>query len=61
VIAEGVEDINELNALKDLGCEQFQGYLFDKPLAVAEIEQRFRDNPYKALANQSEIIRLGNK
>ncbi len=61
VIAEGVEDINELNALKDLGCEQFQGYLFDKPLAVAEIEQRFRDNPYKLLATQSDIIRLGNK
>lgn len=46
VIAEGVEDVCELAALKKLGCKQFQGYLFDKPLRAEEIAQRFISNSY---------------
>ncbi|KLN64207.1 MULTISPECIES: putative bifunctional diguanylate cyclase/phosphodiesterase [Vibrio] len=46
VIAEGVEDVNELNALKQLGCVQFQGYLFDKPLPASELNERFEKNFY---------------
>jgi len=46
VIAEGVEDAYELQALKQLGCDQFQGYLFDKPLPVAELTARFEKNFY---------------
>lgn len=46
VIAEGVEDCNELNALKQLGCDQFQGYLFDKPLPAEELTSRFERNYY---------------
>ncbi|AIW13100.1 bifunctional diguanylate cyclase/phosphodiesterase [Vibrio tubiashii] len=46
VIAEGVEDANELNALKQLGCAQFQGYLFDKPLPASELNERFEKNFY---------------
>ncbi|MBE9180341.1 EAL domain-containing protein [Oculatella sp. LEGE 06141] len=32
VIAEGVETAQELKALKALGCNQMQGYLFSKPI-----------------------------
>ena len=46
MIAEGVEDAHELHALKQLGCDQFQGYLFDKPLPADEVQQRFKDNYY---------------
>tara|TARA_Y100001956_G_scaffold76794_1_gene86413 strand:+ start:687 stop:2738 length:2052 start_codon:yes stop_codon:yes gene_type:complete len=46
VIAEGVEDCNELNTLKDMGCDQFQGYLFDKPLPASELTERFNRNHY---------------
>ncbi|KJY83682.1 c-di-GMP phosphodiesterase [Vibrio galatheae] len=46
VIAEGVEDVHELNALKQLGCDQFQGYLFDKPLRTSELNERFAQNFY---------------
>ncbi|MEF1290167.1 EAL domain-containing protein, partial [Vibrio sp. M260118] len=46
VIAEGVEDANELKALKELGCAQFQGYLFDKPLPASELIERFGKNFY---------------
>ncbi|MDH5437034.1 MAG: EAL domain-containing protein, partial [Gammaproteobacteria bacterium] len=34
VTAEGVEEIAELNVLKDLHCNRVQGYLFDKPLTA---------------------------
>lgn len=53
VIAEGVEDISELNALKNLGCEQFQGFLFDKPLSANTVTQRFASNHYHDLLTQS--------
>ncbi|MCL9781127.1 EAL domain-containing protein [Vibrio sp. S4M6] len=46
VIAEGVEDAFELHALLDLGCTQFQGYLFDKPLEVSDLLQSFAKNQY---------------
>ncbi len=41
VIAEGVETAQQLEALKQLGCEFGQGYLFSKPLAADEIERIF--------------------
>ena len=47
VIAEGVENESELNALKKMGCKQFQGYLFDKPLNEAELLNRFKNAPYQ--------------
>ena len=45
VIAEGVETEDQLQVLKDLGCEFYQGFYFSKPLSDEEftsllIEQR---------------------
>ena len=37
VVAEGVEDQQQLEFLKDLGCDEFQGYFISKPLAATEI------------------------
>lgn|GEM_PF-1895361 len=36
VIAEGVENIEQLNRLRDLGCNQVQGYHFSRPLPETE-------------------------
>ncbi|KAA9001726.1 EAL domain-containing protein [Affinibrenneria salicis] len=44
VIAEGVETIAQCERLKKKGCEQAQGYLFGRPMPVAEFEQRFNLN-----------------
>jgi len=44
VIAEGIETDEELTELKTLGCNQGQGYLFDKPLSVEKFTQRYLKN-----------------
>ena len=36
-IAEGIEDLETLNALKEMGCNNGQGYFFSKPLHPDEI------------------------
>ena len=53
VIAEGVENENELSALKRMGCKQFQGYLFDKPLNEEELLLRFKTTPYQGVAKET--------
>jgi diguanylate cyclase (GGDEF)-like protein len=35
-IAEGVENVNQLTILRALGCKQYQGYLFSRPIPEAE-------------------------
>ena len=39
VVAEGVETEEQASLLRSLGCDQFQGYLFSKPLPAADIER----------------------
>lgn len=39
VIAEGVETKEQWNYLKELGCDEIQGYYFAKPMAAREIEE----------------------
>lgn len=41
VIAEGVEYENQRELLFQEGCDDFQGYLFSKPLSAHEFSQRF--------------------
>jgi EAL domain-containing protein (putative c-di-GMP-specific phosphodiesterase class I) len=38
VVAEGVESIDQVVSLLDLGCEMAQGYLFSKPLPAEQVE-----------------------
>ncbi|WP_051938240.1 EAL domain-containing protein [Ferriphaselus sp. R-1] len=38
VIAEGVETTDQLVLLEQCGCQTFQGYLFSKPVPLAEFE-----------------------
>ncbi len=45
VIAEGVEDIEQDELLKSLGCTVFQGYLFGRPVPVEELESQLLTTP----------------
>lgn len=48
VVAEGVETPEQLQALKRLGCDIIQGYLFSRPLAPREFAEKYlvdRKNP----------------
>lgn len=46
VIAEGVEDLNQLLFLKNIKCNQIQGYLFDKPLCLEDFRERLLNPDY---------------
>ncbi|HKQ24689.1 MAG TPA: PAS domain S-box protein [Burkholderiales bacterium] len=41
VTAEGVETKGQMEALRKLGCDEFQGYLLSKPLPAAEFAAQF--------------------
>ena len=36
ILAEGVENEEQLSCLKELGCEQYQGYHFSRPITATE-------------------------
>lgn len=41
IIAEGVEDENQLHYLKNISCDQYQGYYFSKPLKSSDFEKLY--------------------
>lgn len=45
-ISEGVETVRHVEILKKYGCDIAQGYFFDKPLPVADFEDRLRRGKY---------------
>lgn len=44
LIAEGIETKEQEDFLNKLGCEEYQGYLFSKPLSVKELENKYLVN-----------------
>jgi EAL domain-containing protein (putative c-di-GMP-specific phosphodiesterase class I) len=43
VVAEGIEHENQVSVLRLAGCNQFQGYLFSKPVEAGEITAFLQD------------------
>jgi diguanylate cyclase (GGDEF)-like protein len=46
VVAEGVEDAKTCDALRQLGCDYAQGYLFSRALAAADFETWMAQSPW---------------
>ena len=42
VVSEGVETNDQFEFLREHGCEQYQGYLYSKPLPAAKIESKLK-------------------
>ena len=38
-VAEGVETGEQLDRIKEIGCDYVQGYFYSKPLSIKEFEQ----------------------
>jgi EAL domain-containing protein (putative c-di-GMP-specific phosphodiesterase class I) len=45
-IAEGIETREQFEMLRDWGCAEGQGYLFDRPLSVNDAGRRFKIGRY---------------
>jgi len=43
VIAEGIENVQQLTNLRRLGCEYGQGYLFSPPVPVGVVDEMIAD------------------
>jgi len=41
VIAEGVEEKGQLEILRELRCDEYQGYLFSRPVSAEDIARRY--------------------
>lgn len=41
VIAQGVETQHQFDMLERMGCRTYQGFLFERPLSVAEFEEKY--------------------
>jgi diguanylate cyclase (GGDEF)-like protein len=44
IVAEGVDDPEQLAVLRDLNCEIVQGFLFSRPLSAADMTEILREN-----------------
>ena len=40
VVAEGVETEQQYEALKDMGCQYYQGYYFSKPISANDLIEK---------------------
>ena len=56
VIAEGVETREQLERLKEIGCDYVQGYFFSKPVPVAAFEDLLQKAPVQAMETNRSLL-----
>lgn len=55
IVAEGVETKEQMAFLRDLGCDQLQGYLFSSPIAADAFEYMIKEKRCLLLDNENSI------
>jgi len=56
VVAEGVEYSEELHALREIGCDEVQGYLITRPLPVHEFEAWFKEFSVASWRTEADTV-----
>lgn len=56
VVAEGVENVEAMNALKELNCDSVQGFFFSKPVSASKLESWLQEMAHK---RARRVKRLG--
>jgi EAL domain-containing protein (putative c-di-GMP-specific phosphodiesterase class I) len=59
VVAEGVETPAQLDFLKTVGCDEYQGFHFSRPLRAADFEQLVRNQAVPL--SEEDAIRTHSK
>lgn len=49
-VAEGIEELGELEVMREIGCDAGQGYLFQRPVTAEAFEEFLRDWPQRKVA-----------
>jgi EAL domain-containing protein (putative c-di-GMP-specific phosphodiesterase class I) len=52
IVAEGVETAEQMAFLRELGCDQLQGYLFSQPVPAADFAAMLREGKRLAFGNR---------
>jgi diguanylate cyclase (GGDEF)-like protein/PAS domain S-box-containing protein len=56
VVAEGVETREQFHALYEMGCDQFQGFFFSKPLSAAAATKLFNPERHAMMLVEIEAV-----
>lgn len=61
VVAEGVETPAQLEFLKAVGCDEYQGYHFSRPLPGNEFERLIREKANSEPLTEEDAMRTHSK
>jgi diguanylate cyclase len=53
VIAEGVETVAQLNELRELQCDEYQGFFYSKPLPADDFAREFLNGAQETIVAPS--------
>ena len=43
VVAEGIENKEQVDYLKRINCDMIQGYYFEKPISIEKFEEKYKN------------------
>ena len=55
VVAEGVENKDQLDLLMKRGCQHFQGYYFSKPQPAAKIQSWLKSHKTRIVSKKHQL------